>query len=160
MKKISHSPEETLQLGKSLGSSLAAGDIILLFGDLGAGKTHFTQGICYGLELDKDFCIRSPTFTLINEYPGRLPIYHIDLYRTDNQEEIYALGLEEILYNRGVTIVEWSEKLRSARKPDKLILNIQDRIEINIKIISDSQREFTINSFLPEPRSFPDFTLL
>ena len=160
MKKISHSPEETLQLGKSLGSSLAAGDIILLFGDLGAGKTHFTQGICYGLELDKDFCIRSPTFTLINEYPGRLPIYHIDLYRTDNQEEIYALGLEEILYNRGVTIVEWSEKLRSARKPDKLILNIQDRIEINIKIISDSQREFTFNSFLPEPRSFPDFTLL
>ena len=160
MKKISHSPEETLQLGKSLGSSLAAGDIILLFGDLGAGKTHFTQGICYGLELDKDFCIRSPTFTLINEYPGRLPIYHIDLYRIDNQEEIYALGLEEILYNRGVTIVEWSEKLRSARKPDKLILNIQDRIEINIKIISDSQREFTFNSFLPEPRSFPDFTLL
>ena len=160
MKKISHSPEETLQLGKSLGSSLAAGDIILLFGDLGAGKTHFTQGICYGLELDKDFCIRSPTFTLINEYPGRLPIYHIDLYRIDNQEEIYALGLEEILYNRGVTIVEWSEKLRSARKPDKLILNIQDRIEINIKIISDFQREFTFNSFLPEPRSFPDFTLL
>ena len=160
MKKISHSPEETLQLGKSLGSSLAAGDIILLFGDLGAGKTHFTQGICYGLELDKDFCIRSPTFTLINEYPGRLPIYHIDLYRIDNQEEIYALGLEEILYNRGVTIVEWSEKLRSARKPDKLILNIQDRIEINIKIISDSQREFTFNSFLPEPRSLPDFTLL
>ena len=160
MKKISHSPEETLQLGKSLGSSLAAGDIILLFGDLGAGKTHFTQGICYGLELDKDFCIRSPTFTLINEYPGRLPIYHIDLYRIDNQEEIYALGLEEILYNQGVTIVEWSEKLRSARKPDKLILNIQDRIEINIKIISDSQREFTFNSFLPEPRSLPDFTLL
>ena len=160
MKKISHSPEETLQLGKSLGSSLAAGDIILLFGDLGAGKTHFTQGICYGLELDKDFFIRSPTFTLINEYPGRLPIYHIDLYRIDNQEEIYALGLEEILYNQGVTIVEWSEKLRSARKPDKLILNIQDRIEINIKIISDSQREFTFNSFLPEPRSFPYFTLL
>ena len=160
MKKISHSPEETLQLGKSLGTSLVAGDIVLLFGDLGAGKTRFTQGICYGLELDKDFYIRSPTFTLINEYPGRLPIYHIDLYRIDNQEEIYALGLEEILYNRGVTIVEWAEKLRSARKPDKLILNIQDRIEINIKIISDSQREFTFNSFLPEPRSFPDFTLL
>ena len=97
MKKISHSPEETLQLGKSLGISLVAGDIVLFFGDLGAGKTRFTQGICYGLELDKDFYIRSPTFTLINEYPGRLPIYHIDLYRIDNQEEIYALGLEEIL---------------------------------------------------------------
>ena len=102
----------------------------------------------------------SVTFTLINEYPGRLPIYHIDLYRIDDHEEIYSLGLEEILYNRGVTIIEWAEKLRSARKPDKLILNIQDRLEINIKIISDSQREFTFTSFSPEPRSFPDFTLL
>ena len=160
MKKISHSPEETLQLGESLGSSLGAGDIILLFGDLGAGKSRFTQGICYGLGLDKNSYIRSPTFTLINEYPGRLPIHHVDLYRIDNQEEIYSLGLEEILYNRGVTIIEWAEKLRSPRKPDNLILNIQDRIEINIKIISDSQREFTFNSFFPEPRSFPDFTLL
>ena len=93
MKKISHSPEETLQLGESLGSSLGAGDTILLFGDLGAGKTRFTQGICYGLGLDKNSYIRSPTFTLINEYPGRLPIHHVDLYRIDNQEEIYSLCL-------------------------------------------------------------------
>ena len=139
---------------------MVAGDIILLFGDLGAGKTRFTQGICYGLGLDKNFYIRSPTFTLINEYPGRLPIHHIDLYRIDNQEEIYSLGLEEILYNCGVTIIEWAEKLRSPQKPDNLILNIQDRIEINIKIISDSQREFTFTSFSSEPLSFPDFTLL
>ena len=80
MKKKSHSPEETLQLGKSLGSSLIPGDIILLNGDLGAGKTHLTQGICYGIGLDKGSYIRSPTFTLINEYHGKLPIYHIDLY--------------------------------------------------------------------------------
>jgi tRNA threonylcarbamoyladenosine biosynthesis protein TsaE len=160
MKRISNSPEETLQLGKSLGSSLETGDIILLFGDLGAGKTCFTQGICHGLELDKDFYIRSPTFTLINEYMGKLPIYHIDLYRIDSLEEIYSLGLEEILYNQGVTIIEWAEKLRSSPKQDKLLLNIQERIEINIKIISDSQREFTFTPFLPEPRSAPDFTLL
>ena len=108
MKKISNSPEETLQLGKSFGCSLEAGDIVLLFGDLGAGKTHFTQGICYGLELDKDFYIRSPTFTLINEYPGRLPIYHIDLYRIDNQEEIYSLGLEELLFNQGRIVLSCS----------------------------------------------------
>ena len=143
MKKISHSPDETLQFGKSLGTSLAAGDIILLFGDLGSGKTRFTQGICYGLELDKNFYIRSPTFTLINEYQGRLPIYHIDLYRLENQEEIYSLGLEEILYNRGVTIIEWAEKLRSARKPDKLILNIQERIEINIDKASPTNQPAT-----------------
>ena len=160
MKKISHSPEETLQLGKSLGNSLIAGDIVLLFGDLGAGKTHLTQGICYGLELDNESYIRSPTFTLINEYQARLPIYHIDLYRIDNPEEIYSLGLEEILYNQGVTIIEWAEKLRSPKNPENFILNIQERIEINIQIISDSEREFTLNTFFPEPRTLPVFTLL
>ncbi len=149
-----------MQLGKSLGNSLVAGDIVLLFGDLGAGKTHFTQGICCGLEADKNFYVRSPTFTLVNEYPGRFPIYHVDLYRLDDQEEIYSLGLEEILYGRGVTIIEWAEKLRSPRKSDQLILNIQDRMEINIEIIGDAQREFTFHSFFPGPRSFPDFTLL
>ena len=160
MMKLSNSPEETLQIGKSLGSSLEPGDIVLLFGDLGAGKTRFTQGVCYGLGLAKDYYIRSPTFTLINEYSGKFPIYHIDLYRIDNLEEIYSLGLEEILFNRGVTIIEWAEKLRTSSKQDNLLFNIQERIEIDIKIISDSQREFTFNTYLPEPRSFPDLALL
>ena len=160
MKKISHSPEETLQLGKSLGSSLIPGDIILLNGDLGAGKTHLTQGICYGVGLDEGSYIRSPTFTLINEYHGKLPIYHIDLYRIDSLEEIYSLGLEEILFNHGITIIEWAEKLRSPKNTKNLLLNIQDRIEINIEIVSDSEREFTFNTFFPEPRYSPIFTLL
>ena len=160
MKKISHSPKETLQLGKSLGSSLIPGDIILLNGDLGAGKTHLTQGICYGVGLDEGSYIRSPTFTLINEYQGKLPIYHIDLYRIDSLEEIYSLGLEEILFNQGITIIEWAEKLRSPKNHKNLLLNIQDRIEINIEIISDSEREFTFNTFFPEPRSLPISTLL
>ena len=160
MKKISHSPKETLQLGKSLGSSLIPGDIILLNGDLGAGKTHLTQGICYGVGLDKGSYIRSPTFTLINEYQAKLPIYHIDLYRIDSLEEIYSLGLEEILFNQGITIIEWAEKLRSPKNHKNLILNIQDRIEINIEIISESEREFTFNTFFPEPRSLPISTLL
>ena len=137
MKKNSHSPEETLHLGKSIGSSLISGDIILLFGDLGAGKTRLTQGICNGLGLEKDTYIRSPTFTLINEYQGRLPIYHIDLYRIDSHEEIYSLGLEEILFNQGITIIEWAEKLRSPKNSNNLILNIEDRIEIYINLISN-----------------------
>ncbi|MFL2916547.1 MAG: tRNA (adenosine(37)-N6)-threonylcarbamoyltransferase complex ATPase subunit type 1 TsaE [Nitrospinia bacterium] len=160
MKKNSHSPEETLHLGKSIGSSLISGDIILLFGDLGAGKTRLTQGICNGLGLEKDTYIRSPTFTLINEYQGRLPIYHIDLYRIDSHEEIYSLGLEEILFNQGITIIEWAEKLRSPKNSHNLILNIEDRIEIYIKIISESEREFTFNTFSLEARSLPIFTLL
>ena len=160
MKKNSHSPEETLHLGKSIGSSLISGDIILLFGDLGAGKTRLTQGICNGLGLEKDTYIRSPTFTLINEYQGRVPIYHIDLYRIDSHEEIYSLGLEEILFNQGITIIEWAEKLRSPKNSNNLILNIEDRIEIYIKIISESEREFTFNTFSLEARSLPIFTLL
>jgi tRNA threonylcarbamoyladenosine biosynthesis protein TsaE len=160
MKKTSHSPEETLSLGKSVGSSLVSGDIILLFGDLGAGKTRLTQGICNGLGLDNSTYIHSPTFTLINEYLGRLPIYHIDLYRLDNHEEVYSLGLEEILFNRGVTIIEWAEKLRLSKNSNNLILNIKERIEIYIKITSDSEREFTFNTFFLEPRPLPIFTLL
>lgn len=160
MKKVSNSPEETLVLGESLGNSLIEGDIILLFGDLGAGKTRLTQGICYGLGLKKDFYIRSPTFTLINEYIGRLPIYHVDLYRIESEQEIYSLGLEEILFNQGVTIIEWAEKLRTSRDSNELILNIQNRLEINIKITSDSKREFSFLSIFPETRSFPIFTLL
>ena len=160
MKKISNNPEETLQLGKSLGCSLIAGDIILLYGDLGAGKTRFTQGICYGLGLTKDSYIRSPTFTLINEYTGRVPIYHIDLYRIENQEEIYSLGLEEIMFSQGVTIIEWAEKLQDSKNPDQRIMNIQERMEVYINSIDDSQREFTFHSFFAEPRPFPDFTLL
>ena len=139
---------------------MRAGDIVLLYGDLGAGKTRFTQGICYGLELAEDYYIRSPTFTLINEYAGRVPIFHIDLYRLETQEEIYSLGLEEILFNDGVTIIEWAEKLRSAQKPDQLILNIQERIEIHITTIDDSKREFTFTPYFSEPRPLPIFTLL
>ena len=160
MKKISHSPEETLQLGRSLGVALIPGDIILLNGDLGAGKTHLTQGICYGVGLDESSYISSPTFTLINEYQGKLPIFHIDLYRIDSLEEIYSLGLEEILFNQGITIIEWAEKLRSPKNHKNLILNIQDRIEISIEIVSESEREFTFNTFFPERRTFPIFTLL
>ena len=160
MKKKSHSHEETLSLGRSVGSSLVSGDIILLFGDLGAGKTSLTQGICNGLGLDNNTYIHSPTFTLINEYSGRLPIYHIDLYRIDNHEEVYSLGLEEILFNRGVTIIEWAEKLRLSKNSNNLILNIKERIEIYIKITSDFEREFTFNTFSLEPRPLPIFTLL
>ena len=160
IKSITQSSDETLQLGRKLGAKLISGDLVLLFGDLGAGKTCLTQGICLGAGLENNTYIRSPTFTLINEYPGRFPVYHIDLYRIDNHEEIYSLGLEEILFNRGVTIIEWAEKLRSPKNSNNLILNIEDRIEIYIKIISESKREFTFNTFSLEARSFPIFTLL
>ena len=158
-KSITHSPEETLQLGKSLGSKLVAGDLILLFGDLGAGKTCLTQGICLGAGLEKNDYIRSPTFTLINEYKGFIPIFHIDLYRLETEEEIINLGLEEIIYSKAITIIEWPEKLISNKKPNKHKFGIEERIEIHISSKDENIREFVLSPFLLSSREHPIFPL-
>ena len=105
------STDETLELGKNIGTKLIAGDLVLLFGDLGSGKTCLTQGICQGIGLEKEAYIRSPTFTLINEYHAKIPIFHVDLYRLEKEAEIINLGLEEIIYSQAITIIEWSEKI-------------------------------------------------
>ncbi len=160
IKSITHNADETLQLGKSLGSKLVAGDLVLLFGELGAGKTCLTQGICLGAGLDKNTYIRSPTFTLINEYQGVVPIFHIDLYRLETEEEIMNLGLEEIIYSKAITIIEWSEKLISNKKPDEFKLGIQERIEIHISSKDENLREFTFSPVLLSSREHPIFPLL
>lgn len=106
---FSYSPEQTRRFGMHLGMLVAPGDVVLLHGDLGAGKTHFTQGIAEGLGITE--VVRSPTFTLVNEYhEGRLPLYHIDLYRLEGDEEIATIGLDEYLDGDGVVVVEWPEK--------------------------------------------------
>lgn len=159
IKSSTHNPDETLQLGQSLGNKLIAGDLILLFGDLGAGKTCLTQGICLGAGLDKNNYIRSPTFTLINEYQGRLPIFHIDLYRLETEEEIMNLGLEEIIYSKAITIIEWPEKLRSNIKPHEFKFGIEERIEIHISRKGENEREFTFSPFLLSSREHSIFPL-
>jgi tRNA threonylcarbamoyladenosine biosynthesis protein TsaE len=159
IKSITHNTDETLQLGKALGSKLIAGDLILLFGDLGAGKTCLTQGICLGAGLDKNTYIRSPTFTLINEYQGEVPIFHIDLYRLETNEEIMNLGLEEIIYSNAITIIEWSEKLKSNKNPDEFKFGIQERIEIHISSKAENVREFTFSPVLLSSRELPIFPL-
>ncbi len=145
--------------GETLGKSLVPGDIVLLFGDLGAGKTTLTHGICKGLGLPEGEYIRSPTFTLINEYQGKFPIYHIDLYRMENLEEMEALGLEEVLFGNGVSIVEWSEKLFPVDSPQGPLFGIDARIEIRITYENEFQRKFTIQPVGLPARSFPDFSL-
>ncbi len=152
-------PEETDSLGKNLGKLLEPGDIVLLFGDLGAGKTTLTQGLCKGLGLPDGEYIRSPTFTLINEYQGKFPIYHIDLYRMEGLEEIESLGLEEVLFGKGVSIVEWSEKLFPVDNPLTPILGIEERIEVRITCEHEFQRSFSIQPVHMAARSFPDFPL-
>jgi tRNA threonylcarbamoyladenosine biosynthesis protein TsaE len=104
----SASVEQTRGLGQTLGALLAPGDVVLLVGDLGAGKTALTQGIGAGLSI----CgvINSPTFTILKEYTGRLTLYHFDLYRIESPEEVFALGFEDYFSGEGVCVVEWAER--------------------------------------------------
>ena len=102
------SPEETHELGKSIGSVCKPGDVILLQGTLGAGKTCLTQGIAEGLGIDGP--VRSPTFILVNEHYGKYILYHIDLYRLSDHAEIEALGLDEYFQGNGITVVEWPDR--------------------------------------------------
>ncbi|HLJ82532.1 MAG TPA: tRNA (adenosine(37)-N6)-threonylcarbamoyltransferase complex ATPase subunit type 1 TsaE [Ktedonobacterales bacterium] len=104
----STSAEETRRLGILLGGMLAAGDVVLLTGDLGAGKTAFTQGIGAGLGVTS--MINSPTFTILKEYAGRVPLYHFDLYRIEDPDELPALGFEDYFGGDGVCVVEWAER--------------------------------------------------
>ncbi|MBG7617152.1 MAG: tRNA (adenosine(37)-N6)-threonylcarbamoyltransferase complex ATPase subunit type 1 TsaE [Chloroflexi bacterium] len=123
LKIESTSPEETLALGEKLGKLAQAGDVILLQGKLGAGKTCLTQGIARGLHIT-DY-VMSPTFVLVRELQGRLPLYHMDLYRLDNLAEIDDLGLDEYLYGNGLSVVEWADKAVSLLPPDHLLIKIE-----------------------------------
>lgn len=106
-----HSPEETQEIGVRLGQQLNSGDIVALIGDLGAGKTCLTQGIARGVGIYKDQIVNSPSYILINEYEGKMPVYHIDLYRLQHLEEIIDLGLEEYLEGDGICVIEWADRM-------------------------------------------------
>jgi tRNA threonylcarbamoyladenosine biosynthesis protein TsaE len=108
---VTHSPRQTRKWGGKLAKFMKGGEIIGLIGELGTGKTCFVRGVAEGLNVGKEAWIRSPTFTLINEYDGRLPIYHIDLYRVGSRKELEGLSLREYLYSDGVSLIEWFEKL-------------------------------------------------
>ena len=117
--------EETRRLGERLGRLLKEGDIICLHGELGAGKTTFTQGIAKGMGVAKAF-ITSPTFVIANEYKGRLTLYHIDLYRLNNIAEIEDIGLSEYLKGEGVTVIEWAEKAEGLLSEERLSVYLEN----------------------------------
>jgi tRNA threonylcarbamoyladenosine biosynthesis protein TsaE len=119
---ISTSARMTMSLGRKLARLVQGGEIIGLVGELGTGKTCFVRGFCAGIEVGAKAWVRSPTFTLINEYHGRLPVNHIDLYRVGKQEEIEALNLREYLYGDGVSLIEWFEYLPADEVDDYLEL--------------------------------------
>ncbi|MGD9079530.1 MAG: tRNA (adenosine(37)-N6)-threonylcarbamoyltransferase complex ATPase subunit type 1 TsaE [Desulfobacterales bacterium] len=106
-----HSITETQELGQALGAAIHEAIIIALTGDLGTGKTAFVQGLAKGLDVSEKYYITSPTFTLINEYPGRHPLFHIDLYRIEHASELEEIGLDEILQQNAVIVIEWADRL-------------------------------------------------
>ncbi len=129
--------DETIALGEKIGSYLRKGDIIALKGTLAAGKTTITKGIARSLGVQED--VTSPTFTLISEYEGRIPLYHFDVYRLDTVEDFINLGSEELLYGNGVSIIEWSEKI-FAQLPDYTI-------SILLETMKDNSRKITITNW-------------
>jgi len=106
---ITTGPEQTWHIGQMLGARLAAGDTVCLYGDLGAGKTSLSYGIALGLDVKEQY-ITSPTFTLVNEYQGRVPFYHMDLYRLNDPGELESIGFDEYIDSDGVTVIEWAER--------------------------------------------------
>ena len=133
---ISTSPEETRVIGRIVGEHAAAGDVVLLTGELGTGKTCLTQGILHGL--GSDDLARSPTFVLISEHHGRMPLYHMDLYRVGSVEQTEELGIEEYLEGDGLTVVEWADNVPGIF-PD-------DSLRIHIELVSEDERRLSFTA--------------
>ncbi len=117
------SANETIELGKKIGSLLTKGDIIALQGTLAAGKTTITKGIASSLGVKDE--ITSPTFCLISEYEGKLPLYHMDVYRLEGGDDFINLGVEDLIYGNGVSLIEWSEKIMSELPKKTIILKLE-----------------------------------
>lgn len=124
--------EETIEFGKKLGAILKAGDIICLTGDLGTGKTALTNGIARSLGITS--YITSPTFTIVNEYEGILPLYHFDVYRIAEPDEMFDIGFEEYINGKGVTIIEWGEQIREILPEEIINVNISKNLNKGLDI--------------------------
>jgi len=142
-KILSRSPEETGRLGQALGRLSVPGTIIGLIGNLGAGKTRFVQGIAEGLEVNP-LLVNSPTFTLIQEYEGRLPIAHFDTYRLRSEAEFLELGADEYLQGSGICLLEWADRVLGMLPPD--------RIDLQISLAGENERELDFCAGGPQSR--------
>lgn len=134
--------EETQLLGRKIGILISAGTVICLTGDLGSGKTSFVQGLAMGLGVPDDYYITSPTYVLINEYPGRHPLFHVDLYRIEEPVDFEDIGLYEILHGKGVVVVEWADKLSK----DFLAEYLAEYLTIHFEILNEESRKLTISA--------------
>ena len=136
MLTVTNSAEETRALGEKLASRLKAGDVVILEGELGAGKSELARGIARGLGVTET--VTSPSFTILNVYEsGRCPLYHFDWYRLESEEELYELGMDEYLGGDGIAVVEWAE-----RCPDAVPENV---LRIRLEVTSGESRRITVN---------------
>ena len=136
---VTCSPVQTRNWGKKLGRLLKGGEIIGLTGELGSGKTCFVRGMAEGLEVGKEAWIRSPSFTLINEYSGRLPLYHIDLYRVEGRRELEELNLPDYLFDDGVSVVEWFEHLPTEE--------VEEHLHVGFAYVNGNRRKLTFTAY-------------
>jgi tRNA threonylcarbamoyladenosine biosynthesis protein TsaE len=136
MKTKSTSPEMTRELGEKLAGKLQPGSVLALEGELGAGKTCFVQGLAKGFGVPGNVFVRSPSFTILNQYDGKLSLYHFDFYRLTQKEELGDLGLEEYFDGDGITIVEWADRFEDAMPPKTQ--------KIYFKIIDENTREIEL----------------
>lgn len=137
---VTESAAETIELGRNFGELLEPGDVVALTGDLAAGKTTLIKGICDTLGVNQD--VASPTFTLINEYEGEIPVYHMDCYRENSISGWIDIGVEEYFYGDGIAIVEWAEMIKDILPPKSIKIFIEQDYD------QENWREFTI--IIPE----------
>lgn len=146
---VSHDPDQTIRIGRRLGALLQPGDLVLLYGEFGAGKTHLVKGIVQGLGSDE--LVTSPSFVLINEYRarttgGRFPIYHVDLYRIERDAELAGIGMDEALSGDGVCLVEWAEHAAHWLPPERLAVFLRHLSETKriLRFVPRGSRATTI----------------
>ena len=136
---ITEHTADTQALGAALGRRVRSGTVITLTGDLGSGKTTLVQGLARGLRVPPDLYVTSPSYTLINEYPGRHRLYHVDLYRLVDPYELEDIGLADLLAGDGVVAIEWAERLPAGW--------LTSYLHIHLKFIGDAQRQITVNAY-------------
>ena len=134
MKIVTKSETETQQAGTELVKTLAPGSVVAMYGDLGAGKTAFVRGMTRGLGIN--FPVSSPTFNVVNEYPGKVPMFHFDMYRLGSADELFDIGWDDYLERGGICAVEWSENVEEAFEPGT--------VKVTITKLGDSEREITV----------------
>ena len=133
---ISKSIEETIEIGSKIAKDLKPGDVVALIGDLGAGKTVLTKGIAKGLGVKDTRYVNSPTFVIIKEYKGKMPLYHFDLYRLNKSSMYDEISFEEYFYDDGVTVIEWADKIKK--------LLPKKHIEVRLSVAGDEKRKIEV----------------